>query len=140
MGGGLRVFKADGSPVRYGKGIEFWNRPAGVKSHNIVFEGNTCVNAGFVWSHAQRPDPNGCHLSFYHNPSLLPDDNHRPERDFRVEQYLKRHVECQAARVKLNKDVRGQRVLRVQYPCACQQQCDNNNCLLHFVIPFVFIR
>ena len=121
IGGGLQFFKADGSPVRYGNGIEFWdgaedhlvegnrlweiydaaltnqgnnenshqvnityrsnvvwnceysfefwNRPAGVKSHNIVFEGNTCVNAGFVWSHAQRPDPNGCHLSFYHNPS-----------------------------------------------------------------------
>ena len=121
MGGGFQHFRADGAPVRYGNGIEFWdgaedhlvegnrlweiydaaltnqgnaenshqvnivyrgnviwnceysfefwNRPAGVKSHNIIFEDNTCVNAGGAWSHAQRPDPNGAHLSFYHNPS-----------------------------------------------------------------------
>ena len=49
--------------------FEFWNRPAGVRSHNIIFENNTCVNAGGGWSHAQRPDPNGAHLMFYQNPS-----------------------------------------------------------------------
>jgi len=121
IGGGLQLFKADGKPVRYGNGIEFWdgaedhlvegnrlweiydaaltnqgngenshqvnivyrnnviwnceysfefwNRPAGVKSHNIIFERNTCVNAGGAWSHTQRPDPNGAHLMFYQNPS-----------------------------------------------------------------------
>jgi len=121
IGGGFHLFKADGAPVRYGNGIEFWdgaedhlvegnrlweiydaaltnqgsaenshqvnivyrnnviwnceysfefwNRPAGVKTHNILFENNTCLNAGYGWAHAQRPDPNGAHLMFYYNPS-----------------------------------------------------------------------
>jgi len=49
--------------------FEFWNRPATAVTRNIVFEHNTCVDAGYCWSHAQRPDPNGAHLMFYHNPS-----------------------------------------------------------------------
>ena len=34
---------------------------------NIRFVNNTCINAGTVWSHAQRPDQNGSHLMFYSN-------------------------------------------------------------------------
>jgi len=49
--------------------FEFWNRPASVITSNIVFEFNTCVDAGFCWSHTQRPNRNGAHLMFYHNPS-----------------------------------------------------------------------
>ncbi|MFA7053980.1 MAG: hypothetical protein WC328_13285, partial [Kiritimatiellia bacterium] len=49
--------------------FEFWNRPASVTTSNIVFEFNTCVDAGICWSHAQRPNPNGAHLMFYPNPS-----------------------------------------------------------------------
>ena len=33
----------------------------------IVFEHNTCVDAGLGWAHGQRPDPNGRHLMFYDN-------------------------------------------------------------------------
>ncbi len=49
--------------------FEFWNRPATSFTRNVVFEHNTCVDAGYCWSHAQRPNPNGAHLMFYHNPS-----------------------------------------------------------------------
>ena len=49
--------------------FEFWNRPASAMTRNIVFEYNTCVAAGFCWSHSQRPDPNGAHLMFYQNAS-----------------------------------------------------------------------
>lgn len=49
--------------------FEYWNGPRESKTHNIKFEHNTCVNAGFGWGHAQRPDPNGRHLMFYSNPS-----------------------------------------------------------------------
>ena len=49
--------------------FEFWNRPATSITRNIVFEHNTCVDAGYCWSHAQRPNPNGAHLMFYHNPA-----------------------------------------------------------------------
>lgn len=44
--------------------FEYWN--AG-RTANILFEHNTCVDAGFCWSHNQRPDPNGAHLMFYRN-------------------------------------------------------------------------
>ncbi|OGV71089.1 MAG: hypothetical protein A2283_21540 [Lentisphaerae bacterium RIFOXYA12_FULL_48_11] len=46
--------------------FEFWNAK---KTANILFEYNTCVDAGFCWSHNQRPDINGGHLMFYHNRS-----------------------------------------------------------------------
>lgn len=49
--------------------FEFWNRPKVARTENILFEHNTCVDAGYCWSHTQRPDPNGAHLMFYHNPS-----------------------------------------------------------------------
>ena len=48
---------------------EYWNGQQGSKTHNIRFEHNTCVNAGYGWGHTQRPNPNGCHLMFYSNTS-----------------------------------------------------------------------
>jgi len=47
--------------------FEYWNRPAAAHTRNVVFEHNTCVDAGGGWGHGQRPDPNGRHLSFYQN-------------------------------------------------------------------------
>ena len=118
IGGGHQLTNPDGTPVRYGNGIEFWsdardclvencriweiydaaltnqgsgknvqenityrrnviwnseysfeywNGDAGSRTHNILFEHNTCVDAGFGWGHGQRPDPNGRHLMFYDN-------------------------------------------------------------------------
>ncbi|MCX6901277.1 MAG: right-handed parallel beta-helix repeat-containing protein [Verrucomicrobia bacterium] len=49
--------------------FEYWNRGPASVTHNIRFEHNTCVNAGFGWGHAQRPDRNGRHLMFYSNPA-----------------------------------------------------------------------
>lgn len=46
--------------------FEFWNRG---RTENILFEFNTCVDAGDCWSHNQRPNPNGAHLMFYNNGS-----------------------------------------------------------------------
>ena len=43
---------------------EYWNRGL---TRNILFEHNTCVDAGRGWAHEQRPDPNGAHLMYYHN-------------------------------------------------------------------------
>jgi hypothetical protein len=47
--------------------FEYWNRGPESTTRNIRFEHNTCVNAGFGWGHAQRPDRNGRHLMFYSN-------------------------------------------------------------------------
>ena len=47
--------------------FEYWNHPETSVTRNIRFVNNTCVNAGIVWSHAQRPNPNGSHLMFYTN-------------------------------------------------------------------------
>lgn len=44
--------------------FEYWN--AG-RTANITFEHNTCVDAGWGWAHAQRPNQNGAHLMYYHN-------------------------------------------------------------------------
>ncbi|MBU4460502.1 MAG: hypothetical protein KJ579_08045 [Verrucomicrobia bacterium] len=49
--------------------FEYWNRDAASVTRNIVFEHNTCVDAGAGWGHAQRPDRNGRHLMFYSNPA-----------------------------------------------------------------------
>ncbi|HOE61730.1 MAG TPA: hypothetical protein PK770_04855 [Kiritimatiellia bacterium] len=49
--------------------FEFWNRPETARSEHILFEYNTCVDAGSGWAHKQRPDPNGAHLMFYLNSS-----------------------------------------------------------------------
>ena len=47
--------------------FEYWNNPETAETRNILFVNNTCVNAGVVWSHAQRPDRNGSHLMMYTN-------------------------------------------------------------------------
>jgi hypothetical protein len=47
--------------------FEYWNRGPASRTENILFEHNTCVDAGFGWGHCQRPDPNGRHLMFYDN-------------------------------------------------------------------------
>ena len=41
--------------------FEMWQRGISNLS-NVYFENNTCTNAGFGWSHNQRPDPNGVHV------------------------------------------------------------------------------
>ena len=46
--------------------FEYWNRK-GSRTRDILFEHNTCVDAGRGWGHTQRPDPNGRHLMFYQN-------------------------------------------------------------------------
>lgn len=60
--------------------FEFWNgkkfpkdAPQLSQTHHIRFEHNTCVNAGYGWGHAQRPDRNGRHLMFYNNPAQTSD-------------------------------------------------------------------
>lgn len=50
--------------------FEYWNNPETALTKNIRFVNNTCVNAGTVWSHAQRPDQNGSHLMFYSNTAV----------------------------------------------------------------------
>ena len=47
--------------------FEYWNRGPASQTRNIVFEHNTCADAGCGWGHDQRPDPNGRHLMFYDN-------------------------------------------------------------------------
>jgi hypothetical protein len=47
--------------------FEYWNNPEAAVTENIRFINNTCIDAGVVWSHQQRPDRNGSHLMFYSN-------------------------------------------------------------------------
>ena len=47
--------------------FEYWNHDLRSRTANILFEHNTCIDAGYCWSHAQRPNPNGAHLMFYDN-------------------------------------------------------------------------
>ncbi|NQU85302.1 MAG: carbohydrate binding domain-containing protein, partial [Mariniphaga sp.] len=42
--------------------FEFFNRHSSAVSRNIQFINNTCLNAGYGWSHSQRPDPYGRHI------------------------------------------------------------------------------
>jgi hypothetical protein len=50
--------------------FEFWNKENGSSTDNVVFESNTCVNAGSGWGHRQRWDRlNGRHLMIYSNPA-----------------------------------------------------------------------
>jgi hypothetical protein len=53
--------------------FEYWNRPAESLTYNMIFENNTCINAGGGWGHSQRPDPNGRHLCFYTSPAQAHD-------------------------------------------------------------------
>jgi hypothetical protein len=50
--------------------FEFWNRGPASLARDIVFEHNTCVDAGRGWGYRQRPDPNGRHLMFYDNSAI----------------------------------------------------------------------
>lgn len=43
---------------------EYWNAKL---TRNVLFEHNTCVDAGYGWAHSQRPDVNGAHLMYYSN-------------------------------------------------------------------------
>ncbi|MGN0853774.1 MAG: hypothetical protein ACI4Q3_10430 [Kiritimatiellia bacterium] len=47
--------------------FEYWNHDLRSFTGNVLFEHNTCVDAGGCWSHDQRPNPNGAHLMFYDN-------------------------------------------------------------------------
>ncbi|MBR4654220.1 MAG: hypothetical protein IKO72_12750 [Kiritimatiellae bacterium] len=49
--------------------LEYWNHDTRSYTSDIVFEHNTCVDAGGAWSHAQRPDRNGAHVLSYRNPA-----------------------------------------------------------------------
>jgi len=42
--------------------FELWGRGPDSYLHDIYFENNTCLFAGYGWGHIQRPDPNGTHL------------------------------------------------------------------------------
>ena len=60
--------------------FEYWNRtyreyalekrPETARTENILFEHNTCLDAGYGWGHNQRPDKNGCHLKFGFNAAI----------------------------------------------------------------------
>ncbi len=47
--------------------FEIWNKPESSAMNNIYVENNTCIAAGFGWSHKQRPDPHGWHLALWGN-------------------------------------------------------------------------
>ena len=47
--------------------FEYWNHDPRSFTGNIVLEHNTFVDAGYCWSHDQRPNPNGAHLMMYDN-------------------------------------------------------------------------
>jgi len=53
--------------------FEYWNGVTNSHSYGVVFEHNTCVDSGYCWSHAQRPDPNGAHMMFYGHKSQMRD-------------------------------------------------------------------
>jgi hypothetical protein len=47
--------------------LEFWEQDSSSYAHDIYFENNTCVNAGWGWAHNQRPDGvNGRIFYIYH--------------------------------------------------------------------------
>ncbi|MCR4575193.1 MAG: right-handed parallel beta-helix repeat-containing protein [Lentisphaeria bacterium] len=45
---------------------EYWRSPESALTENIQFIHNTCLNAGQVWAHWQRPNKHSCHLLAYH--------------------------------------------------------------------------
>lgn len=49
--------------------FEYFNHPATSITSNILFENNTCVNAGYGWG-IQRPDPAGAHILFWWNDAI----------------------------------------------------------------------
>ena len=44
---------------------EIWFSEENSVIKNVVFENNTCVDAGYCWGHRQRPDKRGTHLLGY---------------------------------------------------------------------------
>ena len=44
---------------------EYWRSPESALTENIQFIHNTCLNAGEVWAHWQRPNKHSCHLLAY---------------------------------------------------------------------------
>lgn len=114
IGGGHQFTYPNGTPVRFGNAIEFWDATEDVlvekcriweiydaaitnqgramtqrrityrenwiknaeysyeywhggQTEDVLFEKNTCLDAGCGWAHSQRPNPNGAHLMFYQN-------------------------------------------------------------------------
>ena len=168
IGGGHQHTRADGVPVRYGNGVEFWgnahdnlvercrlwqiydaaltnqstgkvvqqvnityrhniiwnseysfeywSHPAASQTHHITFEHNTCVGAGFGWSHAQRPDPNGRQICFYTNDAET--------RDF----VIRDNIFCGAATVAFDapgwnmKQMSDQSIIRLDHNCWFQPE------------------
>lgn len=53
--------------------FEIWNRPEQSKMSDIYVENNVCIGAGFGWSHKQRDDPHGWHLTLWANHSSTED-------------------------------------------------------------------
>lgn len=53
--------------------FEYWNRDEASVTRGIVFEHNTCVDAGGGWGYGQRPNPNGRHLMLYQNTARTSD-------------------------------------------------------------------
>jgi hypothetical protein len=47
--------------------LEAWARPSSATMKDVYFENNTCLGAGFGWSHFQRHDPHGWHMAFWGN-------------------------------------------------------------------------
>ncbi len=47
--------------------FEYWNHDLRSFTRNVIVEHNTFVDAGYCWSHDQRPNPNGAHLMMYDN-------------------------------------------------------------------------
>lgn len=45
--------------------FEYWQQGDNARTVNVVFENNTCLNAGKGWGHRQRWNPNAAHLMFY---------------------------------------------------------------------------
>lgn len=42
--------------------FEFWASADNARLHDIYFENNRCLYAGYGWGHSQRPDPKGSHI------------------------------------------------------------------------------
>ena len=49
--------------------FEYWNHEIKSSTSNILFEHNTCIDAGYGLGHLQRPNRNGTHLMFFENPA-----------------------------------------------------------------------
>ncbi len=50
---------------------ESFNLGTSTTASNILFENNTCYNAGGGWSHSQRPDPSGFHVWLANPPTTI---------------------------------------------------------------------